>query len=266
VANWTTNKQASKQTNKQTPQSRVLLEKLTIPWLVNKFPTLYGNRQFINPLLPNVPQLGRAVSPLNMAKDRTTHRGVANSVSHLEAFFSPLSQVLLMIYTRQVPWRPGLVCGLRITPPPPLKPLQKPWFRRQHFWTVHLCSRHSIVCLSLALESSVACISTVSYGTSTNWWAERFSVAYCNAYCSDETNIQKLEISMKINVYSYRWAHRRVSSSYGALFRGCGAVMCNTQPSNILKMLWATLKSRNFTQHSHRSFRSVLFSPYKEPL
>jgi hypothetical protein len=54
--------------------------------------------QEIKPLLPNVPQLRRAVSPLNMTKDETTHRGVANNVSNLEAFFSPLLQVLLTIY------------------------------------------------------------------------------------------------------------------------------------------------------------------------
>jgi hypothetical protein len=40
-------KQASKQANKQTPQSRVLHDKLAVPWLVSKFPALYENRQFI---------------------------------------------------------------------------------------------------------------------------------------------------------------------------------------------------------------------------
>jgi hypothetical protein len=32
---------------------------------------------------------------------------------------------------------------------------------------------------------------------------EQFSVAYCNAYYSDQTNTKILEISTKINVYSY---------------------------------------------------------------
>jgi hypothetical protein len=50
----------------------------------------------INPLLPNVPYRGR---PLNVARSRMTHIWVANSVSNLEAFFSPLSRVLLMFYT-----------------------------------------------------------------------------------------------------------------------------------------------------------------------
>jgi hypothetical protein len=49
-----------------------------------------------NPLLPNVACRGR---PLNVARSQTSPIGVANSVSNLEAFFSPLSQVLRKIYT-----------------------------------------------------------------------------------------------------------------------------------------------------------------------
>jgi hypothetical protein len=76
----------------------------------------------INPLLPNDQYSGR---PLNMARDRTTSIVVASSVSNLKAFFSPLSQLLLTIYTHYVQWMLGLLCGVRITPPPPLEPLQK---------------------------------------------------------------------------------------------------------------------------------------------
>jgi hypothetical protein len=49
-----------------------------------------------NPLLPNVAYRRR---PLNVARSRTSPIVVANSVSNLEAFFSPLSQVLRKIYT-----------------------------------------------------------------------------------------------------------------------------------------------------------------------
>jgi hypothetical protein len=50
-------------------------------------------------------------------------------------------------------------------------------------------------------------------------------------FISDKTNAQKLEISTKINVYSYRRAHRLASHSAGIIHTGCGVVTCNTQPS-----------------------------------
>jgi hypothetical protein len=161
----------------------------------------------INPLLPNDPYM---CHPLNMAKDRTTSIVVANSVPNLKAFFHPLSQVLLTIYTRYVRWMLGLLCGVRITPPPPLKPLQKPvlgvnTFQLRIFlrWLIPFQILHGFVYF-FELESSVAWITTVGYDTSTNSRAEMFSVAYCNAYFSDQIITQNLEISAKIHVYSYR--------------------------------------------------------------
>jgi hypothetical protein len=50
-------------------------------------------------------------------------------------------------------------------------------------------------------------------------------------YKSDKTNAKKLEISIKIDVYSYRRPHRHTSCSAGVICRGCGVVTCNTQPS-----------------------------------
>jgi hypothetical protein len=44
----------------------------------------------------------------------------------------------------------------------------------------------------------------VGYDTNTDRQAERLSVVYCNAKFSDEIITQKLEISTKIHVYSYR--------------------------------------------------------------
>jgi len=50
-------------------------------------------------------------------------------------------------------------------------------------------------------------------------------------YNSDKTNAQKSMISTKINVYSYRRAHRHASCSAGVICMGCGVVTCNTQLS-----------------------------------
>jgi hypothetical protein len=61
-----------------------------ITWLRSYF------QMIINPLLPNVAYRRR---PLNVPRSRTSPIGVANSVLNLEAFFSPLSQVLRKIYT-----------------------------------------------------------------------------------------------------------------------------------------------------------------------
>jgi hypothetical protein len=43
-------------------------------------------------------------------------------------------------------------------------------------------------------------------------------------YNSDKTNVQKLEISRKINVYSYRRAYKLASYSAGVIRGGCGVV------------------------------------------
>jgi hypothetical protein len=58
---------------------------------------------------------------------------------------------------------------------------------------------------------------------------------------------------MKLDVYSYRSTHRHVCCSSGALCRGYGAEMCNTQLPNILKTSCAL----------HRRLRSVLLSSCK---
>jgi len=50
-------------------------------------------------------------------------------------------------------------------------------------------------------------------------------------YNSDKTNALKYEISKKIDVYSYRRAHKYASCHAGVICRGCGVVTCNTQPS-----------------------------------
>jgi len=104
-------------------------------------------------------------------------------------------------------------------------------------------SRHCSICMSASIvlileHSSLLCLSvaecrsvysTVKY----EWPSKRFSVAYT----------QKLEISTKIDVYSYRWAHRRACCSSGTLCRDRGALMCNIQSWNLVKMTWKPLTS-----------------------
>ena len=53
--------------------------------------------------------------------------------------------------------------------------------------------------------------------------------------------VQNLEISTKINVYNYRKAHKRTFCSSGTLCRDRGALMCNTQSWNLVKMTWKPL-------------------------
>jgi hypothetical protein len=52
-------------------------------------------------------------------------------------------------------------------------------------------------------------------------------------YNSNKTNAHKLEISTKIDVYSYRRAHRCASYSARVICRGCGVVRrCSGGHSN----------------------------------
>ena len=120
-----------------------------------------------------------------------------------------------------------------------------------------------LICLSLALESTIGRISTVDYETSTIWWSQPLLVAYCNANCSDESDAEKLQISAKTDVYSYKTAHRRASSSAGTLCSGCRALMCNIQTSTCVKTSWTLMNSSNFPEHWQCRFRPVLLSAQK---
>jgi hypothetical protein len=88
-------------------------------------------------------------------------------------------------------------------------------------------------------------------------------VANYNTNCSDKSEAEKLEISVKTNVYSYRRVHRRASSSAEALCNGSGALMCNKQMSTLVKTSWTLVNSSNFQEHCQHSFRSVLLSAQK---
>jgi hypothetical protein len=63
-------------------------------------------------------------------------------------------------------------------------------------------------------------------------------VAYYNANFSDESDDEKLEISTKTDVHSFRRVHRHASCSAGAMYSGCGALMCNIQMSTLVKTSW----------------------------
>jgi hypothetical protein len=64
-------------------------------------------------------------------------------------------------------------------------------------------------------------------------------------YNSDKTDAQKLELTTKIDVYSYRRVHRGASCA-GLICRGC-EVTGNTAVS-LLKASWALLNSWNSIQ------------------
>jgi hypothetical protein len=175
---------------------------------------------------------------------------VVNIVSNMEAFFSPLSHVTLRISVLYVPWRSELVCAVINVPSPPLYLLQQSWYIFQH--TGELCiSQLSNTVLEkehflyrshwshVWVEYQQCAMKPV-----TNWRLNSFQWrAVTHIF---RLNIKILEISKKIDVYSYRSAHRHVCCSSGALCRGCGAEMCNIQPSDILKMSCAPLKYEEF--------------------
>jgi uncharacterized membrane protein len=62
---------------------------------------------------------------------------------------------------------------------------------------------------------------------------------------------------MKTNDYSYRRVHRYASCSAGALYSGCGALMCNIQMSTLVKTFWTLLNSSNFPECCQCRFISV---------
>jgi hypothetical protein len=162
----------------------------------------------------------------------------------------------------QVSWWSGLPVQWVTFPPYPVPPTITP-LKRQQILEVHtstsLQSKHISLC---PLHCSRQWVGfglnvTVCYATTTSLRSGRLPVAYCNAYFSTQT---ENETSMKIDVFSYRRAHRRASCSSGSLCGCFGAIMCDTQLSNVLKTSWTPYNTRNFTQHWHCTVRSVLFS------
>jgi hypothetical protein len=122
-----------------------------------------------------------------------------------------------------------------VSPPPP-KPLHKSWFISRHSnytfcpsWLIHF--RHWYLCLYLALGFTIGWNINTGPQSKLSFLTRKFVIGIMYPYNSNKTNAQKSEISTKINVYSYRGAHRRASCSAGVICRGCGVVTCNIQLS-----------------------------------
>jgi hypothetical protein len=148
----------------------------------------------------------------------------------LEEFCLLLSDKIQWLSMLQDPWRLSL--RHQNVPPPPPKPLHKPWFTSRHTncafcpsWLTQF--RHWLLCLYLALGFNVG------WNISTGLWSELSfltrkvvsGVPYPYISCSKIGDIHK------IDVYSYTRAHRRASCSAGVICRGCVVVTCKTQPS-----------------------------------
>jgi len=88
------------------------------------------------------------------------------------------------------------------------------------------CPVYRLPCSSLWVE-----ISTLAYESNSSVAQKGCQWCTVYPYNSDKTNAQKSEISTKIDVRSYRSAHRCVSCSAGVICRGCGVVTCNKQLS-----------------------------------
>ena len=120
-------------------------------------------------------------------------------------------------------------------PPPPPKPLHKHQYISRHLVTVIFpswlngcvtaCSDYRLLWGALWVETS-----SLASEVKTLSWPERLSVAYCTHIIQSKVML-KSEISINIDVYGYRRAHRPASCNAGVIFRGCGIVKCNTQPS-----------------------------------
>ena len=103
--------------------------------------------------------------------------------------------------------------------------------------TAHFCSSWLIwfrqwqLCLYLALGFSVSWNINTALWSALSFLTRKVVSGILHPYISDKTTAQKSEISKKINVYSYRRAHRCACCSGGVMCRGCGVVTCNIQLS-----------------------------------
>ena len=167
----------------------------------------------------------------------------------LEEFCSLLSEITRCFGKMQDPWRSRFLCGARMDPLHLLNP-SKNQFICQHITNAVLLASNTFrdtahFIYRLHWSPMWVEISMLAYEMNTNYWPEWISVAYCTHIV--HTNAQKWEISIKIDVYSYRRAHRHASCSAGVFCRGCGAVS-NMQHTaiNLLKTSWVPSNSWNF--------------------
>jgi len=173
------------------------------------------------------------VSPL---KSQTTYKDIANSMSKFGGILLTPIRVTAVACYASGPAKVRLSFRSLNVPPPPPKPLHKHRYISRHLVTAHfsqltkqLC--HCVLWLSLALRC------TVGWNINTGLWSENAfltgkvvsGVLY--PYNSEKSDAKKSEISINIDIYGYRRAHRPASCNAEVIFTGCGVVKCNTQPS-----------------------------------
>ena len=117
--------------------------------------------------------------------------------------------------------------------------------------------------LSLAMEF------TVGWNINTGLWnklqllTRKVVSGILHPYNSDKTNVKKSGISTKIDISSYRRAHRHASCSAGKICRRLWGRNMQQTALNLINTFWAPSNSWNFIQLSHHSFRPILLSLQK---
>ena len=170
-------------------------------------------------------------------KSRMPYKDVTNSVSKFGGIlFTPTGYN--MVFSKAVaPLKVRVSLHTQNGPPPPPKPLQKPWCICHHVATAYLFQlTHMFLdtaCFVYPLHWSPPWveISTLTYETNTNCWPKRFSVVYCTHILQTKLMLKNWKYPQTSILYNYKIAHRHASCSAGVLCRDCEAVTCNTQPS-----------------------------------
>jgi hypothetical protein len=173
------------------------------------------------------------VSPL---KSQTTYKDVANSVSKFGGIlFTPIRLTALPCYASR-PVRVRILFRSQNVPHPPPKLLQKHRYISRHLITVYfsqlakgLC--HCVLWILLALRCTMGRNINTGLWSGNAFLTRKVVSGLLYPYNLDKINARKSEISINIHVYGYRRAHRPASCNVGVIFRGCGVVKCNTQPS-----------------------------------
>ena len=169
-----------------------------------------------------------------------TYKGFANSVSKFGGIlFTPIQ----CFGKLQDPRRWGFLCVARMDPPPPPKPLHKPWLLCQHIVTVQLSQwaisfeTQLVFVYHLHRCSPWVEISTLAYETNTNCWPERFSVAYC-------THIVQTKQMLKNQRYPQK-----------SLFTATGG---STDVPFVVLGYSVGVVRQQYATHSHQSTNNVL--------
>ena len=99
------------------------------------------------------------------------YKDVTNSVSKFGGILFIPTEYNMVFLKAVAPMKVRVSLGTQNGLPPPPKPLQKTLYICHHIVTVYLfqsLSRHSLLCLLLAPESTWVEISTLTYETNTN--------------------------------------------------------------------------------------------------